>query len=80
MTLKDSGSAKLRIAVIGDGVAGATVAETLSRARDAVDITVIEKSRFIAQGPPFCHLHAGGFLYALRIPLGNADSSDVIIQ
>eukprot|EP00291_Cryptomonas_curvata_P013469 CAMPEP_0172185028 /NCGR_PEP_ID=MMETSP1050-20130122/19926_1 /TAXON_ID=233186 /ORGANISM="Cryptomonas curvata, Strain CCAP979/52" /LENGTH=93 /DNA_ID=CAMNT_0012858937 /DNA_START=162 /DNA_END=440 /DNA_ORIENTATION=- len=62
---------KYRIGIIGGGVAGATIAELLSRI-PGIHVTLIEKAGALAQGPPFCHLHAGGFLYALQIPLEEA--------
>ena len=52
---------KKKIAIIGAGVAGATVALYLSEM--GLDITLFEKQSSIVNGPPFCHLHAGGNLY-----------------
>jgi len=50
-----------RIAVVGGGVAGATAA--LYLAQLGLDITLFEKEKSLVNGPPFCHLHAGGNLY-----------------
>ncbi len=51
----------MRVAVIGGGVAGSTVALILARA--SVNITLFEQRDSLISGPPFCHLHAGGNLY-----------------
>ncbi|EDM23404.1 FAD-dependent oxidoreductase [Caminibacter mediatlanticus] len=50
----------MRVAVIGGGVAGSSVAFYLASL--GVDVTLFEK-RGIVSGPPMCHLHAGGNLY-----------------
>lgn len=50
-----------RVAIIGAGVAGATVAMRLAQL--GVDVTLYERESSIISGPPFCHLHAGGNLY-----------------
>lgn len=52
---------KARIAIIGGGIAGATVALCLTEL--GVDVTLIEKGPTLVNGPPICHLHAGGNLY-----------------
>lgn len=49
------------VAIIGGGVAGATVAMHLAEL--GVDVTLIEKGASLVSGPPICHLHAGGNLY-----------------
>lgn len=49
------------VAVIGGGVAGATAA--LHLAERGVRVSLIEKSDGLVNGPPICHLHAGGNLY-----------------
>ena len=54
-------SNKARIGIIGGGVAGATVA--LSLGELGLDVTLIEKGPTLVNGPPICHLHAGGNLY-----------------
>ena len=53
--------ANFRIAVVGGGVAGSSVALYLSEL--GVDVTLFEKSKSLVSGPPICHLHAGGNLY-----------------
>lgn len=49
------------IAIIGGGVAGATAAVHLSEL--GLKVTLLEKSAGLVNGPPICHLHAGGNLY-----------------
>ena len=50
-----------KIAIIGGGIAGSSVALYLSQFN--VDITLFEKENSLVSGPPMCHLHAGGNLY-----------------
>jgi glycine/D-amino acid oxidase-like deaminating enzyme len=50
-----------KIAVVGGGVAGATIALYLSEIGQ--EVTLFEKSDTLVSGPPMCHLHAGGNLY-----------------
>ncbi|USD62259.1 FAD-binding oxidoreductase [Vibrio sp. SCSIO 43140] len=50
-----------RVAIIGGGVAGSTVA--LFLAKQGVDVTLFDKNKSLVSGPPICHLHAGGNLY-----------------
>jgi len=52
---------KAKIAIIGAGVAGSSTALYLSEL--GLDVTLFEKEQSIVNGPPFCHLHAGGNLY-----------------
>lgn len=52
---------KSKIAIIGGGVAGSSVALYLSKLN--IDVTLFEKSKSLVNGPPICHLHAGGNLY-----------------
>lgn len=62
--VKDSektSQAKPRIAIIGGGVAGSTIA--LRFAELGIDTSLIEKGDSLVNGPPICHLHAGGNLY-----------------
>lgn len=47
--------------MIGGGVAGSVTAMRLAEL--GIDTTLIEKGRDIVNGPPICHLHAGGNLY-----------------
>ena len=54
-------SSAAKIAVIGGGVAGSTIA--LRLAELGLDTTIIEKGPSLVNGPPICHLHAGGNLY-----------------
>ncbi|HEY9189420.1 MAG TPA: FAD-dependent oxidoreductase [Sulfurovum sp.] len=52
---------KTKVAIIGGGVAGVTAA--LHLAQSGLDITLFEKRAGLVDGPPWCHLHAGGNLY-----------------
>jgi hypothetical protein len=52
---------KVKIAIVGAGVAGASTALYLGDL--GLDVTLFEKEKTIVNGPPFCHLHAGGNLY-----------------
>ena len=52
---------KTTIAIIGAGVAGASAA--LYFANLGLNVTLFEKEASLVNGPPFCHLHAGGNLY-----------------
>ncbi|MCP4988347.1 MAG: FAD-dependent oxidoreductase [Colwellia sp.] len=54
-------SSDAKIAIIGGGVAGSTIA--LRFAELGLDTTIIEKGPSLVNGPPICHLHAGGNLY-----------------
>jgi hypothetical protein len=54
-------SLQTKIAIIGGGVAGVTVA--LHLASIGLDVTIFEKNSSLVDGPPWCHLHAGGNLY-----------------
>jgi len=52
---------KAKIAVVGGGIAGSTIALYLSEI--GLDVSLFEKGPSLVNGPPFCHLHAGGNLY-----------------
>ena len=54
-------STEAKIAIVGGGVAGATAALYLSEI--GLKISLFEKKQCLVNGPPFCHLHAGGNLY-----------------
>lgn len=49
------------VAIIGGGVSGSVTA--LQLAQYGIDNILFEKQEDIVNGPPFCHLHAGGNLY-----------------
>jgi len=51
----------LKVAIIGGGIAGSSVAIYLGNL--GIDITLFEKKDSLVDGPPMCHLHAGGNLY-----------------
>lgn len=50
-----------KIAIIGGGIAGSSVALYLSQL--GLNISLFEKKETLVDGPPICHLHAGGNLY-----------------
>ena len=50
-----------KIAIVGGGVAGASVALVLGAM--GADVTLFEAGENLVSGPPMCHLHAGGNLY-----------------
>ena len=50
-----------KIAIIGGGIAGSSIAMYLSQYD--VDLEVFEQGTSLVNGPPICHLHAGGNLY-----------------
>jgi len=52
---------KAKIAIVGGGTAGSTIALYLSEL--GLDVTLFEQKSSLVNGPPFCHLHAGGNLY-----------------
>ena len=52
---------KAKIAIIGGGVAGSSIALYLGEI--GLDVTLFEKGVSLVNGPPICHLHAGGNLY-----------------
>jgi 2-polyprenyl-6-methoxyphenol hydroxylase-like FAD-dependent oxidoreductase len=57
-----SASAKpTKVAIVGGGIAGATLALYLSEL--GLDVSLFEKGPSLVNGPPICHLHAGGNLY-----------------
>ncbi|MEA2091668.1 MAG: FAD-dependent oxidoreductase [Campylobacterota bacterium] len=54
-------SENTKIAIVGGGVAGSSIAVYLSEI--GLDVTLFEKGDSLVDGPPICHLHAGGNLY-----------------
>jgi len=56
-----SSETEAKIAVVGAGIAGSTIALYLSEL--GLDVTLFEQGRSLVNGPPICHLHAGGNLY-----------------
>jgi len=55
------GVTRSTVAIVGGGIAGATVALYLSEL--GIDVCLLEKGPSLVSGPPICHLHAGGNLY-----------------
>lgn len=49
------------VGIIGGGVSG--VVSALQLANNEIDSILFEKEKSVVNGPPFCHLHAGGNLY-----------------
>lgn len=49
------------VGIIGGGVSGVVIALKLSEY--GIDNILFEKEESVVNGPPFCHLHAGGNLY-----------------
>ena len=49
------------VGVIGGGVSG--VVTTLELAKHGINTILFEQGKSVVNGPPFCHLHAGGNLY-----------------
>ena len=49
------------VGIIGGGVSGAVTA--LQSAKYGIDSVLFEQKESLVNGPPFCHLHAGGNLY-----------------
>ncbi|MCQ8888182.1 FAD-dependent oxidoreductase [Pseudoalteromonas carrageenovora] len=66
---------KTRVGILGGGTAGATIAIRLAAL--GIHTTVFEKKKSLIDGPPMCHLHAGGNLYR-EIP--DEDCIDLLKQ
>ncbi|WP_191963498.1 NAD(P)-binding protein [Pseudotamlana haliotis] len=49
------------VGIIGGGVSGVVTALQLSK--HGIDSVLFEQQKSVVNGPPFCHLHAGGNLY-----------------
>ncbi len=64
-----------RVAIIGGGVAGSTVA--LYLAKQGLSVSLFEKNNNLVSGPPICHLHAGGNLYR---ELSQQQCLDLLVQ
>ncbi len=54
-------SKKYSVGIIGGGVSGVVIA--LQLAEMGIDTILFEQKNNVVNGPPFCHLHAGGNLY-----------------
>ncbi len=50
-----------KIAIVGGGIAGTSIALYLSEL--GLNVSLFEKKETLVDGPPICHLHAGGNLY-----------------
>ncbi len=49
------------VGIIGGGVSGVVIA--LELAKYGIETILFEQEKSVVNGPPFCHLHAGGNLY-----------------
>ena len=49
------------VCIVGGGVSGVVIA--LELAELGIDHVLFEQENSVVNGPPFCHLHAGGSLY-----------------
>lgn len=59
--IKNQEPAPKRVGILGGGTAGATIAIRLAAL--GLETYVFEKNKSLIDGPPMCHLHAGGNLY-----------------
>lgn len=53
----------MKIGVVGAGVAGSTIALKISDQNPSSSVLLFEAGPGLVNGPPICHLHAGGSLY-----------------
>ncbi|OAN11647.1 oxidoreductase [Photobacterium jeanii] len=55
----------VRVGIVGGGVAGSTIALRLAEmgADAGIETFLFEEGKSLVNGPPICHLHAGGNLY-----------------
>jgi hypothetical protein len=61
MSVTSSREVDTQVVIIGGGVAGATAAVHLGEL--GIKVTLLERGPSLVNGPPICHLHAGGNLY-----------------
>jgi len=61
MKYQSSKNSNIRVGIIGGGIGGATIALRLSE--QGANVVLFEKESSLVNGPPMCHLHAGGNLY-----------------
>lgn len=73
--VKPSTQPKTRVGILGGGTAGATIAIRLAAL--GIQTTIFEQKKSLIDGPPMCHLHAGGNLYR-EIP--DEDCIDLLKQ
>ena len=73
--VKPSTQHKTHVGILGGGTAGATIAIRLAAL--GIQTTIFEQKTSLIDGPPMCHLHAGGNLYR-EIP--DEDCIDLLKQ
>lgn len=61
MRSQNSENSNVCVGIIGGGIGGATIA--LRLIEQGVNVILLEKESSLVNGPPMCHLHAGGNLY-----------------
>ncbi|PSW58829.1 FAD-dependent oxidoreductase [Photobacterium kishitanii] len=61
MTSLPLSDSPLTVGIIGGGIAGSTIA--LRLAEQGINVQLFEEGKSLVNGPPICHLHAGGNLY-----------------
>ncbi|MFT7456027.1 MAG: hypothetical protein ACI892_001174, partial [Marinobacter maritimus] len=54
-------SSKFNVGIVGGGIAGASLSLYLSEL--GINVSLLEKGESLVNGPPICHLHAGGNFY-----------------
>jgi glycine/D-amino acid oxidase-like deaminating enzyme len=52
---------QFNVGIVGGGIAGASIALYLSEL--GINVSLLEKGEGLVNGPPICHLHAGGNFY-----------------
>ncbi|ABM03228.1 FAD dependent oxidoreductase [Psychromonas ingrahamii 37] len=54
-------SSQFNVGIVGGGIAGSSLALYLSEL--GINVSLLEKGEGLVNGPPICHLHAGGNFY-----------------
>lgn len=53
----------MKVAIVGAGIAGSTIAHKIASENPNYQVYLFEAGSSLVNGPPICHLHAGGSLY-----------------